>query len=131
MHALYIVLQRKVPNVDDWVEGRALSVHADALEKLAKKMRVRPLMDFFRADENELSSLIDDPEILARTARKLPPDKWQSAEDGIRTIEALQKALKKSKHPDFDKLDAELDGFARVLRAAHEHAIGWHLGIDY
>ena len=131
MPAFYIVLQNKISNLDEHVDGYALAKHATELEKLARKAKVKPLMEFFRTDEGELSALIDDPTVLARVAKKLPADQWLSAADGLKTIEALQRELKKSKHWDLGKLDVELKTFSRILQEAHKHAIGWHLSIDY
>ena len=58
--SMYIVVEGEDPGFDIFVNGRSLARHEDALEKLALRLGVRPLIEFFSADENSMSLLIED-----------------------------------------------------------------------
>ena len=57
--------------------------HEDAVERIALRLGVRPLIEFFSADENSMALLIEEgagnPELL----QKLPPPQWYPASDGV------------------------------------------------
>jgi phage I-like protein len=44
--ALYIVLENKIPNLDEFVNGKYLSKELETLQKLSKQIGVKPLMSF-------------------------------------------------------------------------------------
>jgi hypothetical protein len=126
----YVILEREIPGFDVYVNGHALSKESNRLERLAKQIGVRPLLSFFSVSQGELTSLLDgaDPADLDITSEK---EQWFSAEDGLKTVRALMDHLKKTQSTDEGQLINELREFERVLAAAHEQNIGWHLGIDY
>src|SRR5882762_8312643 len=86
---LYIVVEGEDPGYDIFVNGRALARHEDAVERLALRVGVRPLIEFFSADENSMALLIEEgagnPELLKR----LPPPQWYAPVDGLTTVSAL------------------------------------------
>jgi len=92
MPAYYIVLQEKIPGIDAiGLEGHALSRYGDQLETLATQAGVLSLMSFFSANEDDMVGALGDD-----TAEKLgpiPDEQWFSAEEGVRTIEALRAEL--------------------------------------
>lgn len=126
MPAFYIVLQEEIPGVDAiGLEGRALSKHSQELEALAKQTGVTPLMSFFSADPSELTGLLEEAEGI-----DVPPLAWFEAEDGLKTIAALLRALESSQSSESSVLTGELAMFQRVLEAARSKNIRWHLAID-
>src|ERR1035441_152673 len=92
--SMYIVVEGEDPGYDIFVNGRALARHEDALERLALQLGVKPLIEFFSADENSMSLLIEEgggnPELI----RRLPPPQLYAAGDGLATVRALIAALK-------------------------------------
>ena len=52
---MYIVVEGEDPGFDTFVNGRGLARHEDALEKLALSLGIRPLIEFFSADENSMA----------------------------------------------------------------------------
>src|SRR5258708_835549 len=58
--SMYIVVEGEDPGFDIFVNGRSLARHEDALERLALRLGVRPLIEFFSADENSMSLLIEE-----------------------------------------------------------------------
>ena len=129
MPSLYIVLEKKIPNVDVYVNGNFLSKHSKELEKLAKKSGVATLMSFFSTSPEETAYLVEkDVESLKGNAKY--SEKWFGAEDGLRTVQALLGNLTGLKG-DRDKVEAELQEFVRVLELAQSNDIRWHLAVDY
>ena len=86
---MYIVVEGEDPGYDIFVNGRALARNEDALELLARSIGVRPLIDFFSADQNSMALLIEegagDPQLMD----KLPPPQWFAPEDGLASVNAL------------------------------------------
>jgi hypothetical protein len=128
MPAFYIVLQEKIPGVDaTGLEGRALSKHSEKLEVLAKQAGVISLMNLFSASEEEMAGFLEE----GGADVHLPKEKWFSAEEGLKTIPALLKALADAPSIEGPILSAELTQFLQVLEVARSRDVRWHLGIDY
>ena len=131
---MYIVVEGEDPGFDIFVNGRSLARHEDALEKLALQLGVRPLIEFFSADENSMSLLIEEgagnPEIM----RRLPPPQWYSAADGLATVRALLDAL--AEEPlllgsDGERVLSELHEYAVVLEKTQVREMRWHLAVSW
>lgn len=55
MPALYLVLEKEIPNLDSVVNGNWLLKENDDLEKLAKKLNVTPLVKSYSANPDEIA----------------------------------------------------------------------------
>ncbi len=131
---MYIVVEGEDPGFDIFVNGRALARHEDALERLALRLGVKPLIEFFSADENSMSLLIEEgagnPDIL----RRLPPPQWYSAGDGLATVQALAACLQQDPHQlgtEGPQVLAELLEYARVLQKTAATGLRWHLAVSW
>jgi hypothetical protein len=131
---MYIVVEGEDPGYDIFVNGRSLARHEDALERLALRLGVRPLIEFFSADENSMSLLIEEgagnPEIM----RRLPPPQWYPAGDGLATVSALVNALKDDPQQlgtEGQQVLTELREYARVLEKTEKAALRWHLAVSW
>lgn len=128
MPAFYIVLQEKIPGVDaTGLECRALSKHSEKLEVLAKQAGVISLMNLFSVSKGEIAGFLEE----GGADVEVPEERWFSADDGLKTVAALLKALTDAPSIEGPALSAELRQFQRVLEAARSRNVGWHLGIDY
>ena len=56
--SMYIVVEGEDPGFDTYVNGRALARQEAAVERLTQTLGVRPLLDFFSADENSMAMLM-------------------------------------------------------------------------
>jgi len=72
-----------------------LSKHNDELEKTAKGLKVAPLMSFFGVSREEFGALEEEFAV----SLKKTEENWFSAEDGLRTVNALRQNLNPSKTP--------------------------------
>ncbi len=131
---MYIVVEGEDPGFDIFVNGRAVARHEDALEKLAQKLGVKPMLEFFSADENSMALLLEEGAGDPEWAKTLPPPQWFSPEDGLITVCTLLDFLRE--HPmalgsETGAVVKETEEFERVLRkTAHRH-LRWQLAVSW
>ena len=127
MPSLYIVLEKEIPGTDTYVNGHFLSKHNDELEKVAKGLKVTPLMSFFSVSKEELGALHEEYGVPLKKTE----EKWFAADDGLRTVNALLQNLSSSKLGDTAPIESDLREFLGVLELAKANGIRWHLAVDY
>jgi hypothetical protein len=132
--SMYIVVEGDDPGYDTFVNGSSLAQHEDAVERLTLRLGVRPLIEFFSADENSMALLIEEgggnPDLL----QKLPPTQWYPASDGVATVKALVQSLREEPQqlgPEGPLVLAELEEYARVLKKTEERGLRWHLAVSW
>lgn len=131
---MYIVVEGEDPGYDIFVNGRSLARNEDALERLALRLGVRPLIEFFSADENSMSLLIEEGAGNPDLMKRLPPPQWYAAGDGLATVEALLEALREEPQQlgtEGAQVVEELDEYARVLRKTELAGLRWHLAVSW
>jgi hypothetical protein len=110
--AHFIALQKKIPNFDEFVNGKAIAHHCDALEKIANTLSVTPIMEFYGR-------------------------KWHQPDTGLATVNALLDYLKNNgatiENNDYPLEDvmSDLEEWETVLKKAKEENIKWKMKIDY
>jgi hypothetical protein len=132
--SLYIVVEGDDPGYDIFVNGQALARNEDALERLAERLKVTPLLEFFSADENSMALLLEQGVASPEWARHLPQPQWYDAPDGLRTVCALidflagdPGALGSETQPVL----VELHEYERVLRKTAHHGLHWHIAVSW
>ncbi len=131
---MYIVVEGEDPGFDIFVNGRALARHEDALEGVALRLGVRPLIEFFSADENSMSLLIEEGAGNPDLMRRLPPPQWYSPGDGLTTVKALVAALKHDPQQlgtEGPQVLGELQEYERVLEKTMRAGLRWHLAVSW
>jgi hypothetical protein len=132
--SMYIVVEGEDPGFDIFVNGRALARHEDALEKLALRLNVKPLIEFFSADENSMSLLIEEGAGSAELMRRLPPPQWYTGGDGLTTVRALLDMLENDPHllgTEGPQVLSELREYNRVLEKTMRAGLRWHLAVSW
>src|ERR1700679_712745 len=132
--SMYIVVEGEDPGFDIFVNGRSLARHEDALEKLALRLGVRPLIEFFSADENSMSLLIEEGAGNPDLMRRLPPPQWYSPSDGLKTVRALVATLEYDPQQlgtEGQQVLSELEEYERVLAKAMRAGHRWHLAVSW
>ena len=131
---MYIVVEGEDPGFDIFVNGRALAANEDSLEKIATRLGVKPLLDFFSADVNSMALLMDegagDPELV----KTLPPPQWFMPADGLVTVRALLRELRQNPTTlgsNTLPIVAELEEYENVLEKAANHRSRWHLAVSW
>src|ERR1700739_3767780 len=127
--SMYIVVKGEDPGFDIFVNGRALARHEDALEGVALRIGVKPLIEFFSADENSMSLLIEEgagnPELMG----KLPPPRWYGPGDVRVTVKGLLAALESDPQQlgtEGPQVLSELQEYAQVLEKTMRAGLRWH-----
>lgn len=132
--SMYIVVEGEDPGFDIFVNGRSLARHEDALERLALRLGVKPLIEFFSADENSMSLLIEEGAGDRDLIRRLPPPQWYAAADGLRTVRALVSALQDEPQQlgtEGEQVVSELLEYVVVLEKAQTRDLRWHLAVSW
>lgn len=131
---MYIVVEGEDPGFDIYVNGRALARQEAGVERLAHTLGVRPLLDFFSADENSMALLIEEgagnPDLLHR----LPPPQWFRPEDGLLTVKGLIDALEQEPRrlgKESASVLSELKEYERVLTKTADRGLRWHLAFSW
>jgi len=132
--SMYIVVEGEDPGYNIFVNGRALARNEDAVERIALQLGVRPLIEFFSADESSMALLIEEgagnPDLL----KKLPPSQWYRGEDGLPTVRALIEALENDPlqlGTEGALVIEELHEYEIVLRKTAERGLRWHLAVSW
>src|SRR6266478_2318884 len=123
--AFYIGLEKEIPGVDTMIDGKMLSRAEKNLEEAAKRLGVRPLMEFFSVSADEACDLLGEDV----AGIEIPAAQWFAAEEGLKTVDALLSEADAS--PDLRAAKDDLLGCQRVLREAQKHGVRWHLAIDF
>jgi hypothetical protein len=123
--ALYIAFETTLPDVDTIIDGKMLSKAEKHLAKAAKRLGVRPLMEFFSTSADEAADLLGEDV----AGIDMPAAQWFSAEEGLKTVDALLGEAERS--PELRVAKEDLLGCQRVLREAQKHGVRWHLAIDF
>jgi hypothetical protein len=132
--SLYIVVEGEDPGFDIFVNGHALARNEDALERLADRLSVKPLLDFFSADRNSMALLLDQGAGDPEWSRHLPQPQWFPPEDGLRTIRSLIDFLAMSPAAlgsDTEVVARELREYETVLRKTESRGYRWHLAVSW
>jgi hypothetical protein len=132
--SLYIVVEGEDPGFDIFVNGQALARNEDALEDVAARLKVAPLLDFFSADENSMALLLEQGAGNPEWAANLPQPQWFDPGKGLTTVQALIAFLSEAPAAlgsETDPVLAELHDYDRVLRKAQRFGLRWHVAVSW
>ena len=132
--SLYIVVEGEDPGFDIFVNGQALARNEDALEQLAERLKVSPLLEFFSADENSMALLLEQGAGNPDWARHLPQPQWFDASNGLRTVRALLDFLAQNPAAlgsETQPIVLELREYERVLRKTATYGLRWHVAVSW
>ncbi|HWG18994.1 MAG TPA: hypothetical protein VG225_00605 [Terracidiphilus sp.] len=132
--SLYIVVEGEDPGFDIFVNGQALARNEDALERLAERLKISPLLEFFSADENSMALLLDQGAGNPDWARHLPDPQWFDPVNGLVTVCALLEFLRQrpaALGSDTGQVLSELREYERVLRKTAQWELRWHLAVSW
>jgi hypothetical protein len=131
---MYIVVEGEDPGYDIFVNGHALARNEDALEKLAVRLGVKPLLEFFSADQNSMALLLEEGAGDPEWAKTLPPPQWFSPGDGLTTICALLDCLREAPATlgsETAPIVTELEEYERVLSKTSLRNLRWQLAVSW
>jgi hypothetical protein len=131
---MYIVVEGEDPGYDIFVNGHALARNEDALEKLALRLNVKPLLEFFSADQNSMALLLEEGAGDPEWAKTLPPPQWFTPEDGLVTVRTLLDYLKDRPTilgTETEPVVCELMEYSLVLEKTVGRNLRWQLAVSW
>ena len=131
--AIYVSLQREIPGFDSSsVDGKALSKEVELLDALARKLKVKPIMELYSINPGELTDLLEgiSPPGEELEAPRNVKERWFSASEGLKTVRALLKNVKAAKVKNPERVKEDLTHVEEVLAAAHKNKIRFHFSMD-
>ncbi len=131
---MYIVVEGEDPGYDIFVNGQALARNEDGLERLAQRLGVTPLLDFFSADENSMALLLEQGAGNPEWASHLPQPQWFKPEDGLKTVASLIQFFDESPTALGSETQAvlqELREYEAVLVKTEGFGLRWHLAVSW
>ncbi len=131
---MYIVVEGDDPGYNTFVNGRFLARHEDALEKLSLDLGVRPMIEFFSADENSMALLIEEGAGSPELMRRLPPPQWYAADQGLLTVRTLRDSLRSDPQvlgSEGRAVLSELEEYVVVLEKTASRGLRWHLAVSW
>ena len=132
--SLFIVVEGDDPGFDIFVNGRALARNEDALDRLAQRLKVTALLEFFSADENSMALLLEQGAGNPEWAHHLPQPQWFAPDHGLATVCALLEFLRASPTAlgsETAAVHSELSEYERVLRKTAQRGLRWHLAVSW
>ncbi len=131
---MYIVVEGEDPGFDIFVNGHALARNEDALERLAERLKVSPLLEFFSADENSMALLLEQGAGNPDWAHHLPEPQWFDPGTGLVTVRALLDFLREAPTALGSETTAvlsELREYEQVLGKAADRGLRWHIAVSW
>jgi hypothetical protein len=131
---MYIVVEGEDPGYDIFVNGHALARNEDALEKLAGRLNIKPLLEFFSADQNSMALLLEEGAGDPEWAKTLPPPQWFSPEEGLATVRTLLDFLRDAPTTlgtETEPVINELTEYERVLLKTLQRNLRWQLAVSW
>lgn len=132
--SLYIVVEGEDPGFDIYVNGHALARNEDALESLAERLKVSPLLEFFSADENSMALLLEQGAGNPEWAHHLPEPQWFDPSNGLVTVRTLMTFLEQNPAAlgsETSPVLSELREYERVLNKTGLRSLRWHLAVSW
>jgi hypothetical protein len=132
--SLYIVVEGEDPGFDIFVNGHSLARNEDALERLAERLKVSSLLEFFSADENSMALLLEQGGGNPDWVHHLPDPQWFDPADGLISVCTLIEFLRESPAAigsETEQVLSELREYERVLRKAAQRDLRWHLAVSW
>jgi hypothetical protein len=122
--ALYIVLDREVPGLDTFMNGKALAAAEEVVTAQCECLGVRDLWSFYSVDPLDVADPLDDldDEVGSMTESWFPPT------DGLATIRALREALRGKA---VSAVLEDLGDMERILAEAERAGARWYLAVDH
>jgi hypothetical protein len=132
--SLYIVVEGEDPGFDIFVNGHALARNEDALQRLAKRLGVSPILEFFSADENSMAVLMEQGGGEPDWVQHLPAPQWFDPADGLITVCTLIEFLTLTPMAlgsETTQVLSELKEYERVLRKTAHRDMRWQLAVSW
>ncbi|HSS77789.1 MAG TPA: hypothetical protein VLV54_13735 [Thermoanaerobaculia bacterium] len=128
--ALYIVLDREVPGLDTFMNGKALAAAEEVVTAQCERLGVRDLWSFYSVDPLDVADPLDDVDDSGDldSWEPAPTEAWFPVTDGLATVRALREALPGQAGT---AVLEDLSDMERILAEAERAGARWYLAVDH
>src|SRR4051812_41595865 len=126
--ALYIVLDREVPGLDTFMNGKALAAAEEVVTAQCERLGVRDLWSFYSVDPLDVADPLDDLDDPDVHDVGSVTESWFPPTDGLATIRALREALRGKA---VSAVLEDLGDMERILAEAERAGARWYLAVDH
>jgi len=129
--AYFIVLEKKIENLNGSMDGKMLARASEVLDDIATRHGARPLTGFTSIDPVDAGAFFKSEGIEMENVQ-LPPLQQFTAEEGLATVKALitHLQLQPTAVRNIDALLQELRDCERILIAARDLGVKWHFEVN-
>jgi hypothetical protein len=131
--ALYVALEKVVPGFDaSSVCGKFLAKAQTSLDSIAKQQGITPLEEFISTAPEDLLAFLEDEGGVPEGV-EIPPEEWFEPSEGLTTVRGLLHHLRHDPSAIRHARDVcdDLEAAARLLAAAAEQGVRFHLAVDF
>jgi len=122
----FVEFNKTIPSYDasEEIIGKAFARAENELNKLYKKLKLKPIIDFFGQDESDLLG-----EDVGTQSDELP---WFEPDEGLKTIQGLLQYLKENPEAirNCENVLEDLHAFENALIVCKAAGAKWHLAMD-
>lgn len=126
--ALYIVLDRAVPGLDTFMNGKALAAAEEVVTAHCERLGVRDLWSFYSVDPLDVADPLDDVDDFGDPDGSVATEAWFPVREGLTTIRALRGALPGQTGT---AVLEDLGDMERILAEAERAGARWFLAVDH
>jgi len=126
--ALYIVLDREVPGLDTFMNGKALAAAEEVVTARCEELGVRDLWSFYSVDPLDVADPLDDDFGDLESPSPTATEAWFPVTDGLATVRALRGALPGQ---TVTAVLEDLGDMERILAEAERAGARWYLAVDH
>lgn len=126
--ALYIVLDREVPGLDTFMNGKALAAAEEVVTARCEELGVRDLWSFYSVDPLDVADPLDDGDGFGDLEGPTATEAWFPVTDGLATVRALRGALPGQ---TVTAVLEDLGDMERILAEAERAGARWYLAVDH
>jgi len=128
--ALYIVLDREVPGLDTFMNGKALAAAEEVVTAHCERLGVRDLWSFYSVDPLDVADRLDDVDDFGDLDGREPAaaEAWFPVTEGLVTVRALRGALPGQTGT---AVLEDLGDMERILAEAERAGARWYLAVDH
>ncbi|HEX7446768.1 MAG TPA: hypothetical protein VF306_04440 [Pirellulales bacterium] len=122
--AVAVALERDIPGVDSPLFSEPLFAEMDRMNEMAEAAGARLLASFIGTAPAQSLGFEDD-----ELQQPATPVEWFDATEGLRSVEAILKAVRERSADYDDDVLADLDQVRRLLESAREAGVRFNLEI--
>lgn len=129
--AYFIAINSDEPGFDSFVNGKAIALDSEGLERVTQSLGLKEINEFVSAAPEELAAMAE--EFGVDEPFDVPDEEWFEADEGLGWIAAIREFIES--HPDSvsdsQAVLSELAEYQAVLEQVKAAGLRWHFSVDF